>query len=89
MAFSEQEIKANRDYFAAKIAAEKQRFTVSKWAEGKPGAGDFLLLDVRDRESFGAGHIKGALSVPESELKTLMSGLPKDRELVTYCSHHY
>ena len=89
MTFSEQEIKANRDYFAAKIAAEKQRFAVSKCAAGTPDSGDFLLLDVRDRESFAAGHIKGALSVPVSELKTLMAGLPKDRELVTYCSHHY
>jgi rhodanese-related sulfurtransferase len=89
MKFSKQEIKANRDYFAAKIAAEKQKFVVGKWAEGNESSPDFLLLDVRDRGSFAEGHIKGALSAPMAELKTLMPGLPKDKELVTYCSHHF
>ena len=89
MQFSERQIEANRDYFAAKIAAEKQRSVVAKWAAEESGPGDFLLLDVRDRETFAKGHIRGALNVPVSELASLASTLPKDKELVTYCSHHY
>jgi rhodanese-related sulfurtransferase len=89
MTFSEREISANRDYFAAKIAAEKTEHAVSQWAAGKPDPANFLLLDVRDRTAFAQGHIQGALSVPLPELKTFMAWLPKDRELVTYCAHHY
>jgi rhodanese-related sulfurtransferase len=89
MTFSEREISANRDYFAAKMAAEKTQHSVAQWAAGKPDSGDFLLLDVRDRIVFAQGHIQGALSVPLPELKTFMAQLPKDTEIVTYCAHHY
>jgi len=89
MQFSSEKIKANVGYFTAKLSAEKQKYSVTKWANGDPSAGDIVILDVRDRESFAQGHIKGALCVPLSELRSLMAQLPKDRELVTYCSHHY
>jgi rhodanese-related sulfurtransferase len=89
MTFTERDINANRDYFAAKIAAEKTKYSVAERAAGNPHSEDFLILDVRDRESFAKGHIKGSLSVPQTELETFMARLPKDRELVTYCHHHY
>lgn len=89
MSFSQSDINANRDYFAAKLAAEKAQHSVSQWAAGKPDSGDFLLLDVRDRNAFAQGHIRGALSVPLPELKAFMTLLPKDRELVTYCAHQH
>jgi rhodanese-related sulfurtransferase len=89
MEHTQEEIKANRDYFAAKLAAEKTKHSVSQWAAVGHDPEEFLLLDVRDRASFAQGHIKGALSVPEAELDALMARLPKDRVLVTYCHHHY
>ena len=89
MEHSPEEITANRDYFAAKIAAEKTKHSVSQWAAGGHDPEEFLLLDVRDRASFALGHIKGALSVPQTDLDALMARLPKDRELVTYCHHHH
>jgi rhodanese-related sulfurtransferase len=89
MEHSQEEIKANRDYFAAKIAAEKTKHSVSQWAAGGHDPEEFLLLDVRDRASFAQGHIKGALSAPKTELDALTVRLPKDRVLVTYCHHHY
>lgn len=47
-------------------------------------AGDTIVLDVRPRPEFEAGHIPGARSVPVGELRRLRS-LPKHIEIVAYC----
>jgi rhodanese-related sulfurtransferase len=51
------------------------------------GGTDLVLLDVRDREAFRAGHLPGARNIPRGELE-----LRADRELpdptariMTYC----
>jgi rhodanese-related sulfurtransferase len=88
MAFSPDDIRANREYFAAKLRAEKQKVDVAAKVKKEPNAGDFLLLDVRTRDAFAAGHIAGALSVPVAEIPKLAPKLPKDKELVTYCWNH-
>ncbi len=86
MAFSTDEVRANRDYFVHKLRAEKQRNDVLRAVEG--GAYDFALLDTRGREAFTSGHIPGALCAPADELEQLIAVLPKDREIVTYCWGH-
>ena len=88
MAFSQDEVRANRDYFAAKLRAEKQKVDVVAKVKKESGAGDFLLLDVRQRDAFAQGHIAGSLSVPLAEIPKLAAQLPKDKELVAYCWHH-
>lgn len=85
MPFSPEDVRANRDYFAHKLRAEKQKNDVVKKVQGKPDAGEFLLLDVRPRDAFAKAHITGAFSVPLDELGALAAQLPRDRELVTYC----
>ena len=84
-AFSPDDVRANRDWFAAKMRAEKQKIDAVRRVEGKPGAGDFLLLDTRGRDAFAKAHVRGAICVPLDEIEALAPGLPKDRELVTYC----
>jgi rhodanese-related sulfurtransferase len=86
MAFTDSEIKANRDYFAHKLQAEKQRNDVLHAVEG--AAYDFLLLDTRNREAFASGHIPGAWCAPLDELNDIARQLPKDKEIVTYCWGH-
>src|SRR6266849_8618577 len=66
MAFNADEIRANRDYFAHKLRAEKQRNDVLHAVEGETF--DFVLLDTRGREPFAGGHIPGALCAPLEEL---------------------
>jgi rhodanese-related sulfurtransferase len=83
MAFDPEAISANRDYFAHKLRAEKQRNDVLKAVEG--GTFDFVLLDTRGREAFNSGHIPGAWCVSVPELAKAISLLPKDKEIVTYC----
>ena len=85
MAFSKDDIKANHDFFAAKLRAEKQKADVEHWVKGEPAGGDFVLLDVRTRDAFAKAHIKGAVNVPLAELKDLAGKLPRDKELVAYC----
>jgi rhodanese-related sulfurtransferase len=47
--------------------------------------GDVVLVDVRPREEFAAGHIEGARSIPLAELERRLAELPPDREIVAYC----
>ena len=87
MAFDQNQIKANRDYFAQKLQAEKQRNSVLKAVEGTVPF-DFILLDTRGKEAFAAGHIPGAWCSTESEVDQAVSRLPKGKEIVTYCWSH-
>jgi rhodanese-related sulfurtransferase len=51
--------------------------------------GDVVLLDVRPRSEYEAGHIAGARSVPVEELEALLADLPADAEVVAYCRGPY
>jgi rhodanese-related sulfurtransferase len=89
MAFSQDDIRANREYFAAKLRAEEQKQSVINWVKNESGAHDIVLLDTRSRDAFAKAHIPGAISVPLEELKDLAAQLPRDKTLVTYCWNHY
>ena len=45
-----------------------------------------VFVDVRSKESYEAGHIKGAISIPESELITRLHTLPAKKMIITYCA---
>ena len=45
-----------------------------------------IFVDVRTKESYDAGHIKGALSIPESELIKRLKEIPQKRMIITYCA---
>jgi rhodanese-related sulfurtransferase len=51
--------------------------------------GAVVLVDVRPREEFAAGHIPGAVSVPLGRLEELLDTLPADTEVVAYCRGPY
>ena len=51
--------------------------------------GSVMVLDVRPREEYDAGHLSGAISVPLSELKRRLRKLPHKREIVAYCRGPY
>jgi rhodanese-related sulfurtransferase len=85
MAFSQEEIRRNRDYFADKLRAERQLADVQHWVNKDEGAHEFVLIDTRARDAFAKAHIPGAVSVPLAELEQLAGQLPRDKELVTYC----
>jgi rhodanese-related sulfurtransferase/DNA-binding transcriptional ArsR family regulator len=51
--------------------------------------GDVVVLDVRPEPEFRAGHIAGARSAPLAALPSIVSGLPRRREVVAYCRGPY
>lgn len=85
MAFTSEDIRANRDFFAQKLRVERQKNDVAQWAKGEASAPSFVLLDTRGRDAFAKGHVKGAICVPLQEIDKLVEQLPRDKELVTYC----
>lgn len=52
-------------------------------------SGDVVVLDVRPREEYEAGHIPGAVSIPVEELADELDAIPADQEVVAYCRGSY
>ena len=51
--------------------------------------GETLVLDVRPREEYDAGHIPGAVSLPLAEVKKRLGELPRGADIVAYCRGPY
>jgi predicted sulfurtransferase len=47
--------------------------------------GDVVVVDVRDKGSYAAGHLPGAISIPEAEIQNRHQELPRDKTIVLYC----
>lgn len=52
-------------------------------------SGEAILIDVRPREEYVAGHLPDALSIPLPELRERFRELPKNQEIVAYCRGPY
>lgn len=48
--------------------------------------GTAYVVDVRTDDQYKAGHIKGAVHIPETDIAARASELPRDKTIVTYCS---
>jgi rhodanese-related sulfurtransferase len=57
--------------------------------ERRLARGDVVVLDVRPEPEYRAGHIAGARSAPLPELASLVSDLPRRKEVVAYCRGPY
>ena len=44
-----------------------------------------IIVDVRSKQSFDEGHIRGSISVPEAEVDSRLADLSKDKLIVAYC----
>jgi rhodanese-related sulfurtransferase len=49
-------------------------------------AGTAVYLDVRSKETYDKGHIKGAYSTPRSQLMQKIREVPPGKTLITYCA---
>ena len=45
-----------------------------------------VYVDVRPKEAFEQGHIKGAMNIPLGELMGRLGELPKGKMIITYCA---
>ena len=55
----------------------------------KAESGEVIVIDVRPRDEFEAGHLPNARSEPIAELKKMIGKLPKSKEIVVYCRGAY
>jgi rhodanese-related sulfurtransferase/DNA-binding MarR family transcriptional regulator len=76
--------RAARDYLGDEVEAVGRDELVARL-----GSGDLVVVDVRPRLEFAAGHIQGARSVPLDELEARLAELPADAEVVAYCRGPY
>lgn len=51
--------------------------------------GDTIILDVRPRAEYEAGHLPFAESLPLEDLEKRLASLPKDKQIVAYCRGPY
>ncbi len=48
--------------------------------------GQLVLVDVRTKESYDTLHAEGAISIPEAEIEARLNELPRDKDIVFYCT---
>lgn len=48
---------------------------------------NMLLVDLRSRDAFCRGHIRGAVNIPYDELDEHLPELRSDQMIVLYCYH--
>jgi len=48
---------------------------------------NWIVLDIRPSDLYAQGHIPGAMSLPFTELVTLMSTIPENKKVAVYCSN--
>ncbi len=47
--------------------------------------GDVILLDVREKEEYAAGHISKVVLIPLGQLPNRLSEIPKDKVVIAIC----
>ncbi len=63
-------------------------YVLSKLGNGTRGAAQALILDARPLKKYQAGHIPTARFLPDNkyeEYKSVLDGVAKDAEIITYC----
>jgi len=50
-------------------------------------AGTATLLDIRDANSYEAGHIADAVHVSNENVTEIVNGLDKEKPVIIYCYH--
>ena len=55
-------------------------------AKARQDTGQAVVVDVRDAEYYQAAHVDGAVSIPLGEVEAGRHELPKNAEIITYCT---
>jgi 3-mercaptopyruvate sulfurtransferase SseA len=65
--------------------ADAKRISIVELRQ-KVATGSAVLLDVRDPQSYSIQHAEGAISIPLQEVAMRAGELPRDKQIVTYCT---
>jgi phosphohistidine swiveling domain-containing protein len=52
----------------------------------KMDKGEVVLVDVRSGEAYDRSHATGAISIPENEVDARLDEIPRDVDVVFYCT---
>jgi rhodanese-related sulfurtransferase len=72
--------RAARDYLGPEVETIDREELIERLSRG-----DVVLVDVRPREEYDAGHIAGARSIPHDELAKRLDEIPPSQHVVAYC----
>ena len=67
-------------------ASDNVKRVTTKELETMLKDGTAIVVDVRNKAMYDAGHIRGAKLLPVTEIGNRAGELPKDKMIVTYCS---
>ena len=76
------------EYTKAKEASEEAPRITKEEARKLVDQGKAVFIDVRSEHSYSIGHIKGALSIPGSQLAMRITEVPPKKKIITYCACH-
>jgi len=68
------------------LAADYERVTANELKGLLDNKADIVVVDVRSKESYKAGHIPGSISMPFSEINARHGELPQGKTIILYCS---
>lgn len=72
-------------FFEEKIKYEIDPYSVRKIVDAKDS--NYVIVDVRDNDSYKKGHIPTAINIPSYEIDENLKKLPKNKKLILYCYH--
>jgi rhodanese-related sulfurtransferase len=76
------------EYTKAQEASRDAPRISKEEAEKLAKEGKAIFVDVRSLNSYSIGHIKGALSIPGSQLAMRITEIPPKKKIITYCACH-
>lgn len=59
----------------------------SEEADQLVSGGGLVIIDVRDPDSFGRGHIDGAIQLSVADMKSFCQATMKNQPILVYCYH--
>ena len=76
------------EYTKAKEASEQAPRISKEEAQKLFKEGKAVFVDVRTENTYSIGHIKGAISIPGSQLAMRITEIPAKKKIITYCACH-
>jgi len=79
-------IEPPADFQIPASASEVPRITAEELKKLLDAGEEIIVADTRAKTSFDYQHLAGAISVPENEVNSHLNELPKNKDIVFYCS---
>ena len=88
--YAEEHVEGLQQLVADYVGDRSQLRTITRdTLQARLREGDVVVLDVRPAPEYAAGHIRGAISIPVSDLQSRLGELAEDTEVVAYCRGPY